>query len=260
MYQDLHFYIELDWEKYTENETEYLKKVGLLVDFAYQYKANVYYSKSQLIDFTENCEDLNLNFSKSEGNILDVILAKAIELKQQNFTFEVYFASEKTSLKHNLNLLVSALQNHEKQIVLSSSLSQNAILRIESNTEFERINIAYLDDIQDIRKWIADNSPKRKYNFSSKHGNSTTKAIPPKSDLKVSELRCTNEEAQQLLETSILDLREKPWCYNFDEKLNTFIVFPFEGDTPQNQFHAFHVEKDEWKKEIPLSIRKFFKK
>jgi hypothetical protein len=63
-----------------------------------------------------------------------------------------------------------------------------------------------------------------------------------------------------LLKNAIFDLREGNWCYNFDDVHQTYVVFPCEGENPQNKFHAFHIDKDKWREEIPNSILKYFNK
>ncbi len=260
MYQDLHFYIDLDWERYVEDNS-YLLTVEKLVTFAYMHQAKVYYSIAQLNDFTSNCKDLDANFTSSMGNQLEVILQNAVALKKQNFIFEVCFAQENTSLNPVKSKSLASIQGFDKQLLISLSSYNNVLLWVKSNTEFERVNVYATSEMIELQNWIVKSSNVKKYNFSNKHGNDKVKANPPKSREKVSQLRCSDEKAQELLRTAIPNFEEKQgWHYNFDETLDTFIVFPFEGDTPQNQFHAFHVEPNEWNKEIPKSIRKFFGK
>ena len=44
---------------------------------------------------------------------------------------------------------------------------------------------------------------------------------------------------------------------NFDTKNQKFIVFYYEADTPQNQYHAFHLDNEN---DIPKDILLFYKK
>ncbi len=261
MYQDLHFYLDLDWEKYIEDGETYLSDMYNLVNFAYIHNANVYYSVSQLDEFRENCNDWDENFTSFNGNRLDIILENAMPLKKQNHIFEICFAQENTSLNTIKNKSLASIKDFQKQLFISFSYYNNVFLWVKSNSEFERVNIHTASEIIELQNWIVKSSNVKNYNFSTKHGNATTKAVAPKSDKKASQLKCSDAEAQQLLNKSVPNFDEKQgWHYNFDETLNTFIVFPFEGDTPQNQFHAFHVEPSEWHIEIPKSIRKFFGK
>ena len=260
MYQDLHFYIDLDWERYVE-DNGYLLTLEKLVTFAYMHQAKVYYSIAQLYDFTSNCNDLDKNFTSSVGNQLEVLLQNAVSLKNQNHIFEICFAQEKSRLIPIENKSVASIQGFDKQLLISFSFCSNVLLWVKSSSEFEQVRVHPASEIKVIQQWIVENSIKKKYNFSKKHGNDKKKADPPKPKEKVSQLKCSDAEAQQLLNMAIPNFEEKQgWQYNFDEIRGTFIVFPFEGKTPQNQFHAFHVEPSEWHIEIPKSILKFFDK
>ncbi|MBB6003025.1 hypothetical protein [Arcicella rosea] len=261
MYQDLHFYIDLDWEKYVEDRETYLSELYELINLAYIHRANVYYSFTQLYEFKNNCEDLDTNFTSSVGNQLEIILQDAISLNNQNHIFEICFAQENTSLNPIKNKSLASVQAFQKQLLISFSSYSNVFLWVKSNSEFERVTIHATSEIIELQNWIVKSSNVKNYNFSNKHGNDKVKANPPKSKEKVSQLLCSDQKAQELLHTAIPNFDEKKgWHYNFDETLTTFIVFPFEGETPQNQFHAFHVEPSEWHKEIPNSIRRFFGK
>ena len=257
MYQDLHFYIDLDWTKHIETPNDYLKKVFSLVDFAYQHKAKVYFSHAQLQDFTANCGDLEENFSVSFGSLLDLILQNSVSLKEQNHVFEVCYANENTSLRHISHPVISSLQIHAKQVMLSHSLSNINLLSVKSNVEFENIKFLYLNDIQSIREWIMENVSTRLFNPSPKHG---TKDIPKFSSnkgQKVSQLLCSVDEADELLKYAIADFREiENRLFNWDNEHNSFIEFFYEGN---NQWHGFHLDEIDWKR-VPDSIRKFFSK
>jgi hypothetical protein len=253
MHQDLHFYIDLDWEKHID-EPNYLKNIFSLINLAYLHKVNVYYSKHQRIDFVKNCIDLDENYVVSVGEKLDVMLENAKEIKEQKFVFEVCFSNEKTSLCHIPNMIISTIQNFQKQVLLSSKFSNKTFLVVKSNTEFEKIEISYLTDLENIRSWIANNSSKRNFHISPKHGENG------KDNWKgQSVLLCSKSEAILLLESAIPDFKEKEnRLFNWDTEYHTFIEFFFEGDNPQKQWHGFHLEKKDWNR-VPSSIRHFFK-
>jgi peroxiredoxin len=255
MYQDLHFYIDLDWTKQID-EPNYLKNIFPLVNLAYLHKANVYYSKHQLIDFTKNYNDLKKNYVESVGEQLDVILKNAKEIQEQNFVFEVCFSDEKTSFCHVPNMIISSLQNFQKQALFSSKLSSETFLVVKSNTEFEKVNISYFSDLQNVTKWIVDNTSKRNFHTSPKHGENG------KDNWKgQSVLLCSKSEANLLLESAIPDFIEKEnRLFNWDNtRHQTYIEFFFEGDNPQKQWHGFHLETKDWNR-VPNSLRKFFNK
>lgn len=254
MHQDLHFYIDLDWRRHIEMPQNYLKEVIRLVDFVYQHQAKVYYSHTQLLDFTKNCGDLEENFVVSFGSKLEMIVNKSTALKEQNYVFEVCFAQGNTSLNHIDNPVLSSLLTHSKQIILSSSLSINSLLLVKSNSEFKQISLGYVNDIKGIREWIITNSAPRNFNLSPKHGENGTGNWKGESVLL-----CDESTAQEFLQTAIADYYMKNRLFNWDENYNTFIEFFFEGGNPQNQWHGFHLEKIDWKR-VPVSIQKFFSK
>jgi hypothetical protein len=255
MYQDLHFYIDLDWEKYID-EPNYLKNIFSLINIAYLHKANVYYSKHQLIDFTKNCNDLKENYVESIGEKLDIMLKNAQEIKEQNYVFEVCFNDNQTSLCHVSNKIISSLQNFPKQVVLSTDFKNTSLLEVKSNTEFERVNISYFTDLQNIIKWIVGNSSERNFHISGKHGENGKGNWQGESVLL-----CSKSEAIMLLNSAIPDFNEKEnRLFNWDNTHHqTYIEFFFEGNNPQNQWHGFHIEAKDWNR-VPSSLRKFFNK
>lgn len=254
MYQDLHFYIDLDWTKQIEEPT-YLKHISSLTNLAYLHKANVYYSKHQLDDFTKHCEDLDKNYVVSLAEQLNTILENAKEIKEQNHVFEICFSNENTTISHVPNIIISSLQNFSKQLLLSSKLSSGTFLIVRSNTEFEKITVSYFSDLANITKWIVANSAKRNFHISPKHGENR------KGNWKgESVLLCSKIEAETLLNSAIPDFNEKEnRLFNWDSTHKRFIEFFFEGENPQKQWHGFHVAETDLSR-VPNSIRKYFSK
>jgi hypothetical protein len=254
MYQDLHFYIDLDWTKQIEEPT-YLKHISSLTNLAYLHRANVYYSEHQLDDFTQHCNDLDENYLESIGEKLDIILKNAKKIKEQNYIFEVCFSNEQTDLIHVPNMVISSLQSFSNQALLSSQFSSKTFLVIKSNTEFEKITISYFSDLANITKWIVANSAKRNFHISPKHGENG------KGNWKgESVLLCSKTEAETLLNSAIPDFNEKEnRLFNWDSTNKGFIEFFFEGENPQKQWHGFHVAETDLSR-VPNSIRKYFSK
>jgi hypothetical protein len=182
-----------------------------------------------------------------------LILENAKPIKHQNYVFEVCFASENTSLSHNKSCIAASVQNFEKQAILTQNISTNTLLLVKSNDEFERIKISYLPNIENVRCWIVDNSARRFFNLSPKHGENDIGNWPGESALL-----CSQEDAQNLLNSSIPNLDQKNRLFNWDVTHGTFIEFFFEGQNPQNQWHGFHLKESDWNR-VPDTIRKFFK-
>jgi hypothetical protein len=246
------------------NFEEYKKNSISLIEIGRQLKADIYYSGEE-VENVNNIKSSMAEFDeyiKSEKSFLATLLSGAINNTERNHYFKVSFSHEASFIEYfDIKSLHSICTKKEINIVLSlgSNLSESLLL-INPNNEFKGVNIKSFCSKEEIWKFINQNLPLRKYNFSSKHGNINNKANAPKSNEKASQLSCSDKEAQILLDNAIFDLRKHNWCYNFDENLDTFIIFPFEGINPQNQYHAYHIEKSEWMKEIPESIRKYFNK
>lgn len=255
MYSDFHFYIDLNWEDSIDKTVDvYLKELYQLVELAYQHKATVYYSEKQLQDFAKQMNDLDSNFSSSYGNQLDIIIENALKATQNSYIFEVCFAQENTSI-HKVDNILSSVNLHDKISIISFSNSLECFLSVKSDTDFCKIECKNLNNKNDIVVWISTQRI-RTFNLNPKHGENGQG-----NQLNASPLLCSKREAQMLLKTAIpcfLD-REKN-MYNFDEEKNTYIIFFYEGDNAQNQWHGFHVNTKDWAKEIPNYIRKYFGK
>lgn len=245
-----------------DNFNAFTKSMDAVLDVARQLKATVFYKLGDVQDLTPFLEDIDYKFTQSQGNRLDVLLEDFIPFKDDYHFFKVHFAEEQTSLESVNYGFLNDMENAETiSIVFTQNKSgQEQLLLVHANHHFYFCEINNFNQTKDIWAFINKYLPERTYNFSSKHGNATTRAIPPKPTEKASQLLSTNEEAQTLLNSAIFDLRERKFYYNFDDSHGTYIVFPYEGDNPQNQFHAFHITPEEWQKEIPVSIRKYFGK
>ena len=120
--------------------------------------------------------------------------------------------------------------------------------------EFEKINFYIFNNVKNILDWINKLSV-RNFNKSDKHGENG------KGNWKnESVLLCSENEASKLLKSAIPDFRVKNRLFNYDRKLKTYIEFYYEGKNPSNQWHGFHLKKEEWENRVPISIRKFYKK
>jgi len=257
MYQNLHFYIDFDWEKHVDDKS-YFPKIYKIIQLAYQHKTSVFYSQKQIQDFVNNYQEFDEYFSQSFGNELSVLLENASSKENNRYAFETCFSGEKTSLNPIKNYAISVINSYSKNALISSTQNSEdkVLLSVESSVDFEKVNFRVINNTDNLLQWIQNNSVERIFNLSAKHGENGLGNWT-----NASKLRCNKEEAQQLLNTAIPDFIEKEkQLFNFDETHQTFIVFFYEGDTPQNQWHGFHIEESEWEKEIPQSIRKYFAK
>jgi hypothetical protein len=247
-----------------ENFNDFAKNINSVFEVARQIKADVFYTLDSVMELKDFFTDFDSsNFSQSQGNRLDVLLEDFIPFNKKYHFFKVHFAKEQTSLEPvKYPFLNETANNHLaiKIVFTQSSNSKEQLLLVHSSNHFHFCEINCFNTAINIWELINTHLPIRTYNFSPKHGNATVKAIPPKSSEKASQLLCSDNDAQTFLNSAIFDLREKKFYYNFDQIHDTYILFPYEGETPQNQFHAFHIAKEEWHKEVPTSIKKYFGK
>jgi len=252
MYSDFHFYIDLNWEDAVDKTVEiYLREFCRLVEFAYQHEATIYYSQKHLQKFISQVEDLDVNFSVSVGNILDVMIENAKRQDNEFYSFELCFANENTTILHIDNIL-SFVKDHDKIAILTCSNKIEDFLLVKSKSNYGKIECKNINTSQKLVHWIATVKP-RTFNLSPKHGEKGKGNYS-----KASPLLCSKEEAQNMLDDAIpCFLEQEKSLFNFDTIHQTFIVFYFEGDNPQNQWHGFHLKQEEWEN-VPDFIRKYF--
>jgi hypothetical protein len=259
MYSDFHFYIDLNWEDVIDRTIDvYLNKLYQLVNFAYQHRASVFYSTKHLNEFKSMVDiegNIDEYFSASIGNKLDIILRHAKGKEIESYAFQVCFAGNNTSICHIDNVL-SVVDQHPKIAILSLSNKINYFLQVRSNTDYCKIGCENPHATDEIVCWIA-NTEVRSFNLSSKHGENGKGNRPGESLLL-----CAKEDAQKLLDTAIPCFEEKEKgknLFNFDHTHDTFIMFYYEGDNPQRQWHGFHLERDDWHK-VPNFVLNYFGK
>jgi hypothetical protein len=241
---------------------DFFRKIIPILEVGRLLRADVLYSKKDtdiLNDYFEGCEEF---FSPKIQDRLGDLLGDFSLSKEGVYFFNIDFALENTQIRQSsYTSLDERCCKNKMPIVFTLNLKkEESLMFVKSSNEFGKVEIKAFNNAKDIWQFICCNIDKRHYHPSLKHGNDKKTAIPPARE-KVSQLLCCDQEAQELLDTAIFDLREKKgFHYNFDPVRDTFIVFPFEGNIPQNQFHAYHIQKTEWEKEIPFSIRNFFGK
>ena len=206
MYQDLHFYIDLNWEKFIEDPKDYLQKLYKLVNFVYQHKATVFYSKEQIEEIKNTHEDLDKNFSQSLGNLLDLILENAKPKKRNIYPFEIVFSEKNTEFLYNENKAINVIDSYSKITLLSISETQvfKKLVFVKSNDEFGVLEFKVLNTLDSILKWVVENTDKREFNLSDKHGENGKGNWAG-----ASPLLCNKSNAQILLNTAIPDFLKR---------------------------------------------------
>lgn len=258
MYQDLHFYVDFAaWEEHLDDLGGYLPKLYKMIGLAYQHKATVFYSVSQIQELTGFCNDLDEGFSQSHGNRLDILLENAIPINDGRYVFEVCFARDNTSLHPICNPAIAIITGHPNNALISITQNQHPpLLSITSANNFAAVSFDVINDANGLLAWLQDEARStRNFNLSPKHGENGHRHWPGESALL-----CSATEAQQLLNAAIPDFTElENRLFNFDATHQTYIEFFYEGDNPLKQWHGFHVEAGYWDNRVPKSIRSHFK-
>jgi len=137
-----------------------------------------------------------------------------------------------------------ALLNHH-----ACTIKEMIVVNIDNKSDIEINN---LKDEEEISKWFAKNRlPPRKFNINPKHGENRQDIRIVNREI-ISPLRCSCQKAQALLDTAIGESVKE--LYNLDPDYDEIIVYKYEGPTPQNMYHGYHVPKNT--EEIPIDIRK----
>ena len=137
-----------------------------------------------------------------------------------------------------------ALFNHH-----ACSIRHTIIVTI--NQEFD-VEIGNLTDENEIIEWFARNrQPPRNFNINPKHGENRQDVRIINGET-VSPLRCSHERAQALLNFAIGNSEKE--LYSIDPDYDQIIIFKYEGHTPQNMYHGYHVPRNT--EEVPIDIKR----
>lgn len=103
-------------------------------------------------------------------------------------------------------------------------------------------DIFYVKNFNELDQWFNGNRKTRSYNLNdNRHIETHPDYIKEKSPLLGGIGGKPN--AEHLLKNAIGDKKETQRLYNFDENKECYIQFEYEGDNPQNQYHAYHLVK-----------------
>ena len=121
-------------------------------------------------------------------------------------------------------------------------------------------NLSISNNNSQLEKWTLQKRIKRIFNLNPKHGENGKSAHTFNKGDEVSLLECSKANAQTLLESAIGDVRiDSKRLFNYDLDKAKYIVFYFEGESPQNQYHGFHLTSEIAKQKIPNNILKRLK-
>lgn len=152
-------------------------------------------------------------------------------------------AKRKTTNSQNTYLLVnhSAL-NHTKAIIVICNKNKIQIDQCGGS-------------IKHISQWFETNrKPTRTFHLNPKHGENGIGAYHKNKGEEVSILLCSKQEAEIMLQKA-LGTFNAPTLYYYDEVNQKYIEYKFEN-TPNNSYHAFHIDKERVPKDVIAKIKK----
>lgn len=252
MYHDLKVYLDLK-DVLFDKSNQGLHALYKIKEIAEQHQTELFYDSKIVEEFSALAED-DEDYVIGTRSYLSLLLENCAPVQATGFVFKVCFASENTSLSHLPYQIIAAMRADEKNNLLSLTYQDSGkVLVASSNTEFKIVKFAVVSDFSRMLEWIISQGPKRVFNVSPKHGENGRGNWHNESPLL-----CSGEEAQELLNNAIADFNEKQRrLFNYDRNRNAFIEFFYEGDTPQQQWHGFHVTSQDASR-VPLSICKHF--
>jgi hypothetical protein len=215
--------IENYWGYYdSENVKQYLKHYKILEDC---YPTNPSRVIGLLLKDWENWRSDNISILNIEcilfyQSLFDNTFCKLAHNKLQNNTNKYVLASHEA--------LVIPLIEHEVNM-----LGQSQTI--------------FCHPLSHLPLWFVENRiPKRIYHPSPKHGEN---GIGEYRD--AAKLLCSHIDAEKMLQKAI-GLNGMDELYYYDTTHQKYIIFRYEGDIPQNQFHAYHIANDN---DVPKEIK-----
>lgn len=116
--------------------------------------------------------------------------------------------------------------------------------RINMDIDNTSIEIQSVASKKELIYWFAqERIPTRNFQIIEKHGENREEVIIWRGR-SASPLRCSQQEAFELLKFAIGDNIDELFNYDEIDGQGYFIVFKFEGDNPQNMYHGYHLPLD----------------
>jgi hypothetical protein len=246
----------------------FLSELTASIEWVYREKNAVsFYSVENVQRFLDNLEGFKDDYLFDPASKMGDILAEAYnwQKEQRQEQHCAYFIWHQQTAHIVVNHILPELAERQKHNPEQSFLLFNcragsfqskmiAILKEmrEDNQLLLLPTFNQVNNEQELYAWLIENRQKRNFNLNPKHGENGVGAHKGNKGDKVDPLLCSREEAQRLLKKAIGDTRRATELYNFDSQNQKFIVFKFENETPQNQYHGFHPNNQD---EIPHDFK-----
>ena len=235
-----------------QNIHNYLHSLDIYKKSISYEKYDGYYDKNSLIELAKQIIIFEDSYPRPTLRTLQTLFFDFFDWREDcispdnnvysifNFPIENHTFCETAQRKHNNIDQNFAFLNHQAITIKDKiEIKMNALIQ----------NFKILDNNKDLIDWFCENRiPKRNFQSIPKHD--ITKPIIRKGKL-ISPLYGNNKNATEILKTAIgINQRE---LFGYDESNKMVIIFKYENNTPQNQYHGYHVAKDS--EEIPKEIK-----
>ncbi|RXM44864.1 hypothetical protein [Flavobacterium sp. YO64] len=235
---------------------DYLRNLDMYKKSINHEKYDGFYDKNTLLELANQIKILEDSYPKPTLRTLQLLFSDFFDWREEcthsiknNYSIfstltEDHTFCEIAQRKHNNVDQNFAILNHQ-----AIKIRNEIEIRINTTNRIFRI----LDNVDELIVYFCENRiPTRNFQAIPKHN--IPKPIRRRGEL-ISPLYCDEKNATEILKTAIgLNSKE---LFGYDKSKNMVIIFKYENDTPQNQFHGYHVAIES--EEIPEEIRKRIK-
>lgn len=250
-----------------EKKAEFLYQDNELDDFLLSFDLNVYPNPIDTVT-----EDMLDYFQKYKAK------SSTVSAKDNSFVWQIDGGSapQITPIEKDAAIAVCAhkkMQEPDKAFVIVNHQAINlfkpnivAVIadNFLDNDLPEMVKIDVRNNHRELFEWLKDNRTPRKYNYEdSRHGENgvgNRGGKNKKSKGYKSPLMSSKQHSASLLDDAIgsYEDHEGKRLYYFDAICKLYIIYEYEGDNPQNQYHSYHVEPDDVNRDVPKDIQEYF--
>lgn len=259
----IHFPENLDDDiQSRERGLELLKDFQMAIDLADCEKGSkLYYSKTNKDNFFGNIQVLeefmtigsydfetvvNTLFNEGEVNAVNESIIEGCEVRSYQANGG-YFVDNLPLIFYDIVRKHAYTVEPDRQIILnlfSAFFSQNPILLLKHcGASVTPIQIEHFTSFTELDTWLENNRVQRNFNNTdARHIQGSPDYIHGKSPLLGG--IAARPKASELLKNALGDKRRNDNVndlVNFDDEKDEYIWYEYEGDNPQNQYHAYHL-------------------
>ena len=108
---------------------------------------------------------------------------------------------------------------------------------------YQQCSLRIQKSLSDLHIWLTENRiPQRRFKYCDKHGEYGKGGWYLPDGKHTALLDCSREHAQTILHKAIGDISMDKDLWYYDDANGCFIYFENQGDTPQHEYHAYHLK------------------